>query len=120
MPTPCNGCTLCCQNDAVRLLPFEVDCYRHEVWAGVTIIAHQENGDCWYLDRQTGCTIHGEKPSRCKEMDCRNIYAMTNGKQARQMHNSGIITIDVWRKGRTLTQQYGKPATNPANKKSPP
>ena len=58
---PCNGCTLCCQGDAVRLQPEDsVTEYRtepHPYIPGARMLAHKPNGECIYLDER-GCSIH--------------------------------------------------------------
>lgn len=73
---PCGNCTACCQGDAIFLHP---ECgddpkkYQTERYEGRTILAHAENGDCIYLDREKGCTIHAARPTICREMDCREL-----------------------------------------------
>ena len=46
---PCDGCTLCCQNDAVRLLPEDNHSLYvtepHPYFNGEKVLAHQPNGD---------------------------------------------------------------------------
>ena len=74
---PCNGCRLCCQNDAVRLLPGDrLDLFiePHPMLPGQWMIAHKENGDCHYLGEK-GCTIQDNKPKQCQRMDCRPVAA---------------------------------------------
>lgn len=101
MTVPCNGCTLCCQGDTIRLLPEDDPAqYKTEPhWMDSTklMLAHQRNMDCIYLDRAIGCTIHGNAPTICKEMDCRNIAQSYTWTQARKM-----VVIKVWRRGREL------------------
>ena len=69
---PCNGCTACCHDDAVRILPHE-DASRwqtepHPYMAGALMLAHKPNGDCIYLG-EGGCTRQADKPQQCHEMD---------------------------------------------------
>jgi len=70
----CDGCTLCCQGDAVFLHP---ECgddprrYRTEPAGERLMLAHKANGDCIYLQRRSGCTIWDRRPTVCREMDCR-------------------------------------------------
>lgn len=72
---PCDGCTVCCQGDAVLLHPECGDVanqYRTEQCGdGRLMLAHQGNGDCIYLDRQQGCAIWAKRPTVCRELDCR-------------------------------------------------
>lgn len=73
---PCEGCTQCCQGDAVFLHPELGDKfsdYITEIYKGRFILAHQANGDCIYLERGKGCTIHERRPAICRELDCADI-----------------------------------------------
>lgn len=100
---PCNGCTLCCVCDAVLLLPAEVPFFDNEPHAwfpGKRMLAHQEDGRCIYLTA-SGCAVHDRKPSRCREMDCRNIATLTF-KEARTLSLQGRITISLWQKGKEM------------------
>jgi len=74
---PCNGCYACCQGEAIFLHPEcgdIADDYQTETYHGRTVLAHKDNGDCIYLDRSFGCTIHNNRPTICGELDCRKIY----------------------------------------------
>ncbi len=100
-PVLCNGCTLCCHNDAIRILPGDdVSLYQvvpHERLPNTHLMLdHKANGDCIYLG-DTGCMIHGHKPRMCREMDCRNLARAIGKKQAKR---DGILQI--WNKGRTM------------------
>lgn len=116
---PCNGCTLCCKGDAVRLLPGDDPArYKlepHPMMPGQVMLAHKSNGDCTYLGEH-GCTIHSMRPRMCREMDCRNIAkAWRVRKQARRMAKKGVITMEVWRRGRELLKETtnGHPPATP-------
>ena len=97
---PCNGCTACCRNDMVRLLPADDPAqYRtepHPYRIGELMLAHKPNGECIYLTA-TGCGIHDTSPEMCRVMDCRRIAEQIGYTQARKL---GIVT--VWRKGKAL------------------
>lgn len=107
---PCNGCTLCCHGDAIRILPHE-DASKwqtvpHPFAPGALMLDHKPNGDCLYLG-ESGCTIHTDKPQQCVEMDCRNIARSLTGTQARKLDaraKAGIggVPITIWRRGREL------------------
>jgi Fe-S-cluster containining protein len=105
MQTPCNGCTLCCHGDAIRLLPGDdptaYQTVPHDHDARFLMLAHKPNGDCIYLDEH-GCTIHATKPQMCREMDCRNVAKNISYTQARKLDRKGILKLPVWRKGRQL------------------
>ena len=97
---PCNGCTLCCHKDAVRLLPGDSQNYliqHHPIILGAVALAHKPNGDCVYLTDK-GCSIHYRRPTMCREMDCRNIAISFTKKQLMRMN----IKIDVWEQGKKL------------------
>lgn len=99
-PVPCNGCTLCCQGDAIRLLPADdasqYQTVPHDRYPGHLMLDHKPNGDCIYLGA-SGCTIHGHAPLMCREMDCRNVAESISYTQARKL---GVI--HVYRKGKSL------------------
>jgi len=73
---PCNTCNACCRFDGSMvkrpiLLAREV--YKSTRDAhDQRRIACKDNGDCVYLDRTTGCTIHAIRPQACRTWDCRN------------------------------------------------
>ncbi len=98
---PCNGCTLCCKNDAVRILPHE-DASRwqtepHPYMDGALMLAHKPNGDCVYLG-DGGCTRQDDKPQVCYEMDCRRIAVTFSKAQCKRLN----VRIEVWERGRHL------------------
>lgn len=97
---PCNGCTRCCQSDAVRILPHE-DASKwktepHPMGKGARMLAHNKQGGCYYLG-DSGCTIQHDKPQVCYEMDCRNLAQTMSFTQARQWR-----VVHVWRRGKDL------------------
>lgn len=108
---PCNGCTLCCKGDAVRLLPGDDKTkwatVPHASMPGELMLAHKPNGDCFYLG-ESGCTIHGDKPLMCMEMDCRRIASALSFTQARKFDRAGRLPIAVWQRGRSLLKETGK------------
>ncbi len=85
---PCDGCTVCCQGDALILHPECGDVvaayHTEEHPDGRTMLAHQPNGDCFYLVRGKGCTIWGRRPVACRELDCR-IFLGLEGKTLRNL-----------------------------------
>jgi hypothetical protein len=102
---PCNGCTLCCHGDAVRILPGEDHTHWHTVphdsLPGERMLAHHPNGDCVYLGTG-GCNIHDDKPLQCGEMDCRRIAQSMSWTQARKLSVLGRLPLRIWRRGRDL------------------
>lgn len=105
---PCNGCTLCCQGDAIRLT--EVDNPKnyitelHPYVPGALMLAHKPNGDCIYLV-ESGCSIHDRAPSLCRSADCRSIALKYDFETAMQLHQMKRIDIRVWDKGNDLINE---------------
>lgn len=102
---PCNGCTRCCHNDAVRILPHE-DASRwqtepHPRMPGARMLAHKADDSCVYLGAG-GCTRQHDKPQMCREMDCRRIAEAINYTAARKLDKRGAMRIEVWLRGREL------------------
>jgi len=84
MKVNCGKCTVCCQwggNDEakVRLTVEEsetYDClkYKNPFTEQITYtLDTKKNGDCIYLDREKGCTIHDSAPIACQTFDCRKM-----------------------------------------------
>jgi len=104
---PCNGCTLCCQGDAIRLeeedraLDYKTE--THPYIPGALMIAHKPNGECFYLNEQ-GCSIHSWAPSLCRSADCRSLAIKLNYDAARSLHMMGRLDFRVWLQGRRLIE----------------
>jgi len=105
---PCNGCTLCCQGDAVRITEEDnADEYlteSHPYIPNALMIAHKPNGDCIYLN-DTGCSIHDRAPSLCRSADCRSLALKYDFDTAMQLHKMKRIDIRVWDKGKDLLKE---------------
>ena len=112
---PCNGCTLCCQGDAVRLEPEDLaggyQTEPHPYIPGALMIAHKPNGECVYL-KDGGCSIHHRAPSLCRAADCRGIAARFDFETARTLHALGRIDFRVWDQGRKLLETTPAPGGN--------
>jgi len=104
---PCNGCTICCQGDAVRLqLEDAAEEYLtepHPHIPGALMIAHKPNGECIYLN-ESGCSIHDHAPSLCRSVDCRKLAARIDFETAMHLHRMGRLDIRVWDQGRKLLE----------------
>ena len=99
---PCNGCTLCCLSDAIRILP-EDDASKyqtmpHEHFTGHLMLDHKPNGECLYLTNN-GCGIHDHKPTMCREMDCRRIFKSVKKRELKRYN----VPVRVWNKGKQLS-----------------
>ena len=104
---PCNGCTLCCQGDAIRLQP-EDDASQyltepHPYAAGTLMLAHKPNGDCIYMTN-SGCSIHDRAPLLCRAADCRSIAAQLDFETARKLHLMKKLDLRVWDQGHKLLE----------------
>lgn len=83
-PVPCNGCTACCKGDVVWMQPGDdPTLYKLRAWNGRLALDVKPNGDCVYLGPK-GCTIQQTKPLRCKEFDCRVMYASKTKAERRE------------------------------------
>lgn len=72
---PCNGCTLCCNGEAIILNPEQGDrisAYHVQRWHGLWRLQLRPNGDCVYLG-PSGCTIWKRRPAMCRVFDCRGL-----------------------------------------------
>lgn len=93
---PCDGCTVCCESDAVFLNPGlgdDLTQYKME-WHPQyrrLMLAHKLNGECWYLDKDVGCTIYEARPSRCRTMDCRRFLDLSKKKKEEAV-KAGILS----------------------------
>jgi len=106
---PCDKCTLCCQGDAIRLLPDDNHglymTERHPILPDELMLAHQENGDCIYLDRDKGCTIHIHRPIMCRTMDCRNVFKKIPVKTFKELRKKGLLNEAVYNRGKELERR---------------
>lgn len=105
---PCNGCTACCRNDAIVLLPEMGDdqaAYRtFPATNPITgrpcrMLAKKPDGACVYLGR-AGCTIHGRAPAICREFDCRSFYRAFSRPERRRLVKDGHCDAAVFAAGR--------------------
>jgi hypothetical protein len=109
-PIQCDGCTRCCHNDAVRLLPGDdASQYQTEPYPGrpgQLMLAHKPDGSCVYLTA-SGCSIHDRSPTMCKQMDCRIIASRVTFTDARKLAAKRLLMLPVWRRGRELLRKAG-------------
>ncbi len=105
---PCNGCTLCCEKDLVRLEPEDragdYQTEPHPYLRGALMLAHKPNGDCIYLNAH-GCTIHNHAPALCRIADCRALALQMDFDQAMTLHRMGKLDIRVWNQGQKLVEE---------------
>jgi len=105
---PCNGCTLCCQGDAIRLTgeddPDEYLTEPHPYIPNALMLAHKPNGDCIYLN-DAGCSIHDRAPSLCRSADCLSLALKYDFDSAMQLHKMKRIDLSVWDKGNDLLNE---------------
>jgi hypothetical protein len=105
---PCNGCTLCCRGDVIRIEDEEKAAdYKtepHPFLPGALMLAHKPDGECIYL-AENGCSIHNNAPLICRMADCRSIALRFDFKTARKLHALNKIDIRVWDQGRRLLEK---------------
>lgn len=106
---PCNGCRLCCQNDAIVLHPEKGDnpsLYTTVPFtspingAEMLMLDHKSNGDCIYLGEK-GCEIYEKRPLICREFDCRKLYLKFTKPQRIAIVSKNLIskaTIEAGKK----------------------
>lgn len=91
--TPCNGCTECCKNEVIALLPQNGDVMENYDYttiidprngAEIFMIKRQDNGACIYLGEK-GCTIYEKRPLICRVYDCRKFYLSLTEEDRRIM-----------------------------------
>jgi uncharacterized protein len=105
---PCGSCRLCCKGQSVPIMPELGDdplVYKHHERVNrngqpYLEIDHKPNGDCIYLDDDTGCTIHHRAPYLCRTFDCRQAYLMHNGTERRRRIKAGLASAAVYAAGR--------------------
>ena len=86
-PLNCDGCTLCCQQDTIILVPGDdPKLWKTEQVEGLTILAQREDtGSCVYL-KKGGCGIWNQaRPTMCRSFDCRK-YALQREGRAPEGH----------------------------------
>lgn len=107
---PCNGCTACCQRDLVVLDPRYDDARKYEIELNnnfsqpVVCLKHKADGDCWYLDRDAGCTIWQRRPQHCRTLDCRVFLKLDTEKLIAR----GILSREVVEAARELDHRMRK------------
>ncbi|MFZ0454404.1 MAG: YkgJ family cysteine cluster protein [Ignavibacteriaceae bacterium] len=108
---PCNGCTLCCRGDAVKIDDEDIEkgyqVEPHPYVRGELMIAHKENGECIYLV-ENGCGIHDRAPLLCRSADCRSLALKFDFVTAMNLHDIGLIDIRVWDQGNKLLEEMKK------------
>lgn len=108
---PCDGCTLCCHKDRVRLLPADDETqYKtepHPYLPEARMLAHKPNGDCYYLG-EGGCTIQTTKPQMCREMDCCILANNITYTRARKLAKAGELPMPVYWRGVELLKTLGE------------
>jgi len=90
----CGTCNVCCRGDAIFLHPEcgdDVSQYATVEYEGRTILDHQPNGDCIYLDRAKGCTIHARRPTVCRELDCRALVDVVGAAELTRMGMGDLV-----------------------------
>lgn len=101
---PCNGCTICCDRDAIFIDPElgdKVEDYQTIEFGGFDILDHKKDGTCIYLEKE-GCSIYEKRPAVCREFDCRRFVERVPKKTMIFYLKRGIITKAALRRGKEL------------------
>jgi hypothetical protein len=85
--------------------PAEFETEPHPWIAGAVMLAHQPDGRCIYLAADH-CTIHERRPQLCRALDCRRVAAVMTGATARQLDQTGHLSLRVWKRGRELLRAW--------------
>ena len=105
---PCNGCKLCCKNDAILLQPehgdqpatYDTMPFKHPLTGeDAFVLKRKPNGECVYLD-ETGCTIWNRAPALCQSFDCRLNYLKYTRHMRKQLTKKGLLSKAVLDAGR--------------------
>lgn len=110
--TPCNGCTLCCRNDAIMLHPEHGD--KPETYLTTPyvnpltgepglMLAKKDNGECIYLGN-SGCTIHDRSPTICQTFDCGKMFKAFPLKMRAKLLEAGMVSKEVMDMGRQVAR----------------
>jgi len=115
---PCNGCTLCCEQDAVFLHPEHGDDPSlYETIEAIhpltgerrLMLARGADGrSCVYLERGVGCRVYGQQPAMCREFDCRGFAKAFDAlprSERRRLKARGVTDPAVLERGRALIAQ---------------
>jgi len=126
---PCGACRSCCRQ-TVTLLPEHGDdiaAYEtlpfvstikpaflakmmHDLGedvAEIRMLKRQENGDCWYLDEATGCTIWERAPYLCRIFDCRQFYRRFSRTERKRLLAKGELDRAIIKAGRERLKTLG-------------
>jgi hypothetical protein len=111
--TPCHHCNHCCRSGGGEVYLQDVDdasIYQVvEDENGDKRLARAANGDCIYLDRKTGCSIHGARPRTCRTFDCAALVRRNDRKTLEKVVEMGITSAAIVERGRQLLKQGYRP-----------
>lgn len=106
---PCNGCTHCCRNQIIMLMPNDGDVindYEHrpivDPLSGKPgfAVKQRKDGACTYLGLH-GCTIHDRAPAICRAFDCRKMYLNIGSRRERKrLVRIGFVDKETLEMGR--------------------
>lgn len=93
---PCNGCTACCHNELVPIVPEDGDPSQWITMDGPNgerfLMLKGPDRACWYLGKG-GCTIYERRPTVCRVFDCRGIVKMLGRLEAMKQAAAGDPVI---------------------------
>lgn len=106
---PCAGCTACCRNALIFMLPEHGD--RHELYDCFAAshpftgepsfaIKQKENGDCAHLGEH-GCEVYDRRPVICRTYDCRDFLRRFGDRHAqRRAVRDQKVSPEIYKAGR--------------------
>lgn len=114
---PCNGCTACCRNELIVLMP-EDSAWMYDTRVVINpldgkparALLQTAAGACIYLG-DGGCTIHDLRPAVCRAFDCRRLFVSFGSRaERRRAVREGQIDGAVLRAGqaRVRTLKVGE------------
>ena len=104
---PCDGCTICCENDLIRIYPQHGDRFADYLIApipgGGMRLLHKPEGGCVYLGEH-GCSIYPHRPFLCRQFDCRGLLRQS-GKELARLIERGLLTQETVDAGRRMVAE---------------
>lgn len=93
----CGPCQACCRHRQQVIVKSEwcddVSAFDTVERDGNRVLRHKDNGDCVYLDRRKGCTIHCRQPNVCKYFDCRFAVVCNVPKIRTEIIQAGVSQL---------------------------
>ncbi len=116
-PLDCGSCRACCQHKPGILIVEEVgddlalyDGFLDKI-GDLQFLKTKPNGDCIFLNRETGCTAYDIRPTACRWYDCRDDYLKWVSKsrqERRELQKQSVLNKQVQQEGRKRLRKIFK------------